>query len=164
MPKFTKSERERLKLMVRTYSIFRMPDKEIIASIKNESGLEVSQPTLTRIKLSLKKESLRWYIDIMNKRHVFLAMIKENYETINELKKLTFDNYLQAEEVKNLSEKRKNLELVLKIEEDIAKYLDALQFIGCNRPALVENWFSQYSKASDNKCSIIEDNLKDVPF
>lgn len=110
MPKFTKFEREQLKSMVRTYSIFKLRDKDIIASLKNESGFEVSQPTLTRIKGSLKRESLRWYIDVMSKRHEFIAMIKENYDSINELKKLVLDNYSKADELKNLSEKRKNLE------------------------------------------------------
>lgn len=164
MPKFTKFEREQIKSMVRTYSIFKLTDHELIARIKDTSDFDISQPTLTRIKCSLKRESLRWYIDVMSKRHEFIAMIKENYDTINELKKLTLDNYLKADQLHNLSEKRKNLELALKIEEDIARYLDALQFIGCSRPASVDNWFSQSSNASNNKCNFGEDNLKSAPF
>lgn len=64
-------------------------------------------------------------------------MVKQNYDSINELKKLTLHNYSNAKETNNAIERRKNIELALKIEEDIANYLDVLKFIGA--PLLPNN-------------------------
>jgi hypothetical protein len=150
MPKFTRSERELLKSMVRTHSIFKLRDSDIIASIRNDSGIEISQATLTRIKSGLKKEAQKWYAEVMGIRYEFLALIKENWDSINELKRLTLDNYSKAGELENITEKRKNLELALKIEEDIADYLDALKFIGGPPSLAIRSTPSYYAKGPSN--------------
>ena len=136
MSKFTKSEREELKSMVRACSLLRLHDNEIITYIKNTSGLEPSQATITRIKATLKKDAVEWYDGLVGKRHEFLALVKQNWDSINELKKLTLDNYSNAKQTNNAIERRKNIELALKIEEDIANYLDVLKFISHSLPNL----------------------------
>ena len=136
MSKFTKSEREELKSMVRACSLLRLHDNEIITYIKNTSGLEPSQATITRIKAALKKDAVEWYDGLVGKRHEFLALVKQNWDSINELKKLTLDNYSNAKQTNNAIERRKNIELALKIEEDIANYLDVLKFISHSLPNL----------------------------
>ena len=127
MSKFTKSERVELKSMVRACSLLRLHDNEILAYIKNTSGLKPSQATLTRIKSSLKKDAVKWYDGLVAKRHEFLALVKQNWDSINELKKLALDNYSNAKQTNNAIERRKNIELALKIEEDMANYLDVLK-------------------------------------
>ena len=136
MSKFTKSEREELKSMVRACSLLRLHDNEILTYIKNTSGLEPSQATITRIKAALKKDAVEWYDGLVGKRHEFLALVKQNWDSINELKKLTLDNYSNAKQTNNAIERRKNIELALKIEEDIANYLDVLKFISPSLPNL----------------------------
>ena len=74
-------------------------------------------------------------------------MVKQNWDSINDLKKLTLDNYSNAKQTNNAIERRKNIELALKIEEDIANYLDVLKFIS---PSLPNNGNS----TSDDKASI----------
>ena len=64
------------------------------------------------------------------------------------MKKLTLDNYSNAKHTNNAIERRKNIELTLKIEEDIANYLDVLKFISA--PSLPNNGNS----TSDDKASI----------
>ena len=147
MSKFTKSEREQLKLMVRACSLLRLHDNEIITYIKNTSGLEPSQATITRIKSALKKDAVKWYDGLLSKRHEFLALVKQNWDSINELKKLTLDNYSNAKQTNNAIERRKNIELALKIEEDIANYLDVLKFISPSLPNISIS-------TSDDKASI----------
>ena len=147
MSKFTKSEREQLKSMVRACSLLRLHDNEIIKYIKNTSGLEPSQATITRIKAALKKDAVEWYDELVGKRHEFLALVKQNWDSINELKKLTLDNYSNAKQTNNAIERRKNIELALKIEEDIANYLDVLKFISPSLPNLSIS-------TSDDKASI----------
>ena len=148
MSKFTKSEREELKSMVRACSLLRLHDNEILAYIKNTSGLEPSQATITRIKAALKKDAVEWYDGLVGKRHEFLALVKQNWDSINELKKLTLDNYSNAKQTNNAIERRKNIELALKIEEDIANYLDVLKFI--SEPSLP----NLSNSTSDDKASI----------
>ena len=148
MSKFTKSEREELKSMVRACSLLRLHDNEILTYIKNTSGLEPSQATITRIKAALKKDALKWYDGLVGKRHEFLALVKQNWDSINELKKLTLDNYSNAKQTNNAIERRKNIELALKIEEDIANYLDVLKFI--SEPSLP----NLSNSTSDDKASI----------
>lgn len=160
MPKFTKSERERIKSLVRTYSVLQMRDSEIIANIRNESDMDISQSTLTRIKLGLKKGSMKWYNDLLNKRYEFLGLVKENWDSLSELKRLALENYSEAKESKNIGEKRKNIELLLKIEEDIARYLDALQFIG-HTPSILNDRPFQSPTRANNKT---ESNIHQVPF
>ena len=149
MSKFTKSEREQLKSMVRACSLLRLHDNEILTFIKNTSGLEPSQATLTRIKSGLKKDAVEWYDGLVGKRYDFLALVKQNWDSINELKKLTLDNYSNAKQTNNAIERRKNIELALKIEEDIANYLDVLKFIGSPSLPNLSN------STSDDKASIV---------
>lgn len=160
MPKFTKSERERLKSLVRIYSILKMRDSEIIANIRNESGMDISQSTLTRIKLGLRKGSMRWYNNILSKRYEFMSLVKENWDSLSELKRLVLENYSEAKESKNIGEKRKNLELLLKIEEDVARYIDALQFIG-HTPSLLNERIFQSPTMTNIK---VEGDRHQVPF
>ena len=147
MSKFTKSEREELKSMVRACSLLRLHDNEILTYIKNTSGLEPSQTTLTRIKSGLKKDAVKWYDGLVGKRHEFLVLVKQNWDSINELKKLTLDNYSNAKQTNNAIERRKNIELALKIEEDIANYLDVMKLISPSLPNLSNS-------TSDDKASI----------
>lgn len=161
MPKFTQSQRNELKSMVRTHSILKFRDSDIIASIKRETGMDISQSTLTRIKSSLKRDSVKWYNGVLSKRYEFMALIRENWDSFSELKRLALDNYSEAKELKNMGEKRKNLELLLRIEEDIAKYLDALQFLGY-RPSISAETLSQLPNRSDDK--EIGRRLDQVPF
>jgi hypothetical protein len=122
--------------MVRACSLLRLHDNEILTYIKNTSGLE-PKATITSIKAGLKQDAVEWYDGLVGKRHEFLALVKQNWDSINELKKLTLDNYSNAKQTNNAIESRKNIELALKIEEDIANYLDVLKFIGA--PLLPNN-------------------------
>ena len=74
-------------------------------------------------------------------------MVKQNWDSINELKKFTLDNYSNAKQTNNAIERRKNIELALKIEEDIANYLDVLKLINPSLPNLSIS-------ISDDKASI----------
>ena len=47
---------------------------------------EDTQVTLTRIKSSLKKDAVKWYDGLVAKRHEFLVLVKQNWDSINELK------------------------------------------------------------------------------
>ena len=160
MSKFTKSEREQLKSMVRACSLLRLHDNEIHTYIKKTSGLEPSQATITRIKAPLKKDAVVWYDGLLGKRHEFLSLVKQNWDSINELKKLTLDNYSNAKQTNNAIERRKNIELALKIEEDIANYLDVLKFIGAH---LLPNNGNSTSYQNVKAVSAAEPELEQIP-
>ena len=132
MSKFTKSEREELKSMVRSCSLLRLHDNEILTYIKNTSNLEPSQATITRIKAALKKDAVVWYDGLVAKRNEFLALVKQNWDSINELKKLTLDNYSNAKQTNNAIERRKNIELALKIEEVYSKLFGCFEIHKCS--------------------------------
>lgn len=161
MPKFSKLEREQVKSLVRNYSIFKLTDHELIMLIKNTTNLEISQATLTRIKSRLKRDAEKWYDELMLRRYEYISLIKENWDSINALKKLTLDNYSKADKQQNISEKRKNIELALKIEEDIADYLDAIKFIGGVNPTIKGN---SSTNVIDKTLIRANPKLEDVPF
>ena len=87
-------------------------------------------------------------------------MVKQNWDSINELKKLTLDNYFYAKQTNNAIERRKNIELALKIEEDIANYLDVLKLIGA--PLLPNNGNST-SYQNIKALNAAEPELEQIP-
>ena len=76
------------------------------------------------------------------------------------MKKLTLDNYSNAKQTNNAIERRKNIELALKIEEDIANYLDVLKFITV---ANLTNSIENFSPSDDNPPIASELEEQEIP-
>jgi hypothetical protein len=121
-----------------------MSDKEIIDSIKKETDFEISQATLTRLKRSLKTDAAKWYGSLINSRYDFIAKIKESWDSLILLQKITWEEFQKSEG--NPIVRTKYLNLTLRINEDIIGMIDSLRYIGVLYP--VENTSSERKKVS----------------
>ena len=105
----------------------------MINSIKEETDFEISQATLTRLKRSLKTDAAKWYGSLINGRHDFIAKVKESWDSLILLQKITWEEFKKSEG--NPVVRNKFLNLNLRINEDIIGMLDSLRYIGVLYPA-----------------------------
>ena len=61
MSKFTFDERNRIKTIVATLSLKRIPDNEIVKEIFEQTNKSMTVRNLTRIKQEIKRDSYHWY-------------------------------------------------------------------------------------------------------
>ena len=80
--KFTYQERHIVKSLIAALTIKRIPDKEIIKNIFDETNKMISERTLYQLRQSIKKDSYRWFTKL---RQDQFAYIHEYRERINEL-------------------------------------------------------------------------------
>jgi hypothetical protein len=109
-----------------------MSDKEMINSIKEETDFEISQATLTRLKRSLRTDAGKWYSSLINSRCDFIAKVKESWDSLILLQKITWEEFQKSEG--NSIVRNKYLNLNLRINEDIIGMLDSLRYIGVLYP------------------------------
>jgi hypothetical protein len=82
MSKFTYAERQNIRSMVACLTIKRIPDKEILKAIAEQTDRSITLRHLTRIKQLIKKESYQWYSQLREGQFEF---IHEFRERINEI-------------------------------------------------------------------------------
>ena len=82
MPKFTKAERQLVKTIVATLSLKRIPDKDIIADIFEQTNKAVSAHTLWQIRQQIKKESMKWYKTMREGEYEYIHEFKERIDEI----------------------------------------------------------------------------------
>jgi hypothetical protein len=82
MSKFTNLEKEAVKSTVAILTIKRIPDKEIIKAIAEQTNKTVTVRHLTRIKQQIKQDSSKWYSQLRQGEHDF---IHEFCQRINEV-------------------------------------------------------------------------------
>ena len=59
--KFTHAERHIVKSLIAALTIKRIPDKEIIKNIVDETNKTISERTLYKLRQSIKRDSYKWY-------------------------------------------------------------------------------------------------------
>jgi hypothetical protein len=82
VPKFTNTERNLVKSLVAILSIKRIPDIEVIAEIKKQTGKSISRISLYKIKKQIKKDSYEWYQTLREGHYEYIHEFKER---INEI-------------------------------------------------------------------------------
>jgi hypothetical protein len=87
MGKFTNGERHIVKSLVATLSLKRIPDKEIIEIIFNQTNKMISERTLWDLRQSIKKDSYQWYKVMREGQYDYIHEYKERIDEILSLQK-----------------------------------------------------------------------------
>jgi hypothetical protein len=81
MSKFTYAERETIKSTVAILTIKRIPDREILRTIAEQTNKTMTVRQLTRIKQRIKRDSFKWYSQLREGEwefiHEFRARVNE---------------------------------------------------------------------------------------
>jgi hypothetical protein len=87
MSKFTYAERESIKSTVAILTIKRIPDKEIIRAIAEQTNKTMTIRHLTRVKQQIKRESFKWYSELREGEYEYLHEFKERINEIMAMQK-----------------------------------------------------------------------------
>ena len=87
MGKFTNGERPIVKSLIATLSLKRIPDKEIIEIIFNQTNKMISERTLYELRQSIKKDSYQWYNTMHEGQYNYIHEFKERINEIVSLQK-----------------------------------------------------------------------------
>jgi hypothetical protein len=87
MSKFTYAQRESIKSTVACLSIKRIPDKEILKAIAEQTNKTITIRHLTRIKQQIKRESFQWYSQLREGEYEYIHEFKERINEIIWLQK-----------------------------------------------------------------------------
>ena len=82
MGKFTNEERSRVKSIVATLSIKRIPDPEIIKEVYQQTYKTMSRVTLFNVRKAIKKESYQWYKTMRECEYEYIHEFKERISEI----------------------------------------------------------------------------------
>ena len=87
MSKFTFNERNKVKTIVATLTIKRIPDNEIVKEIFEQTNKTMTVRHLARIKKRLKIESYLWYTKLRQDQYAYINEFKERINEIMDLQK-----------------------------------------------------------------------------
>lgn len=87
MPKFTNAERVLVKSIVATLSLKRIPERQIIDEIYNQTNKTLTKSGLFYVKQAIKKESFRWYKMMREGEYEYIHEFKERINEILDLQK-----------------------------------------------------------------------------
>lgn len=87
MPKFSNAERILVKSIVASLSIKRIPEKDIISEIYNQTNKTLTQSGLFYVKKAIKKESAKWYKTMREGEYEYIHQFKERIDEIINLQK-----------------------------------------------------------------------------
>jgi hypothetical protein len=87
MPKFSNAERILVKSIVASLSIKRIPEKDIINEIYNQTNKTLTQSGLFYVKKAIKKESGKWYKTMREGEYEYIHQFKERIDEIINLQK-----------------------------------------------------------------------------
>jgi len=93
MPKYTVAERERVKTIVATLTIKRIPDSEILEEIGRQTGKTINRASLWHIRQQIKKESFEWYKELRQGEYEYLHQFKERINEIMDLQRKAYQVY-----------------------------------------------------------------------
>jgi hypothetical protein len=85
--KFTNGERKRVKLLIASLSIKRIPDLDIIKAIYEQTGENISTGYYYNLKSQIEKESYHWYKSMRQSQYSYVHEFKERINEILDLQK-----------------------------------------------------------------------------
>jgi hypothetical protein len=85
--KFTTAERTLIKSIVASLTIKRIPDKEIISEIFNQTNKTISEVALFKIRKRIKRDSYHWYKTMRNGEFEYVHEFRERISEIMSLQK-----------------------------------------------------------------------------
>ena len=91
MPKFTCTERLKVKNIVAMLTIKRIPDSEIIKSNSDQTGKTTTVSNLTRIKQEIKRDSYQWYKTMREGEYEYIHEFRERINEILDLQKRHYE-------------------------------------------------------------------------
>lgn len=87
MSKFLQKERELIKSIVASLTIKRIPDKDIIKVIFDQTNKSITDRYLSTIRQQIKKESYYWYKTMREGEYEYIHEFKERISEIMDLQK-----------------------------------------------------------------------------
>ena len=94
MPKFTKTQRQKLKQLIIVAEIHRYTEAETLQFIRELLGYEISRETLYEIKRENKQEAINWLSKMRgNKKYSYIAEFKRQIEEFELYKSMLFKLY-----------------------------------------------------------------------
>ena len=85
MPKFSTLQRMQIDSIVANLSIKRIPESEILAEIRRQTGKTISRVMLFYIKRRIKKDSFKWYQKLKQGEYEYLHEFKQRIREIEDL-------------------------------------------------------------------------------
>jgi len=89
--KFTKTEKEYLRGIIRNLSLQRWTADEISDYLHNEKKMEISRSTISRILSNIEESAEQWYIELRESRYKYIAMYKERLDSLLSYQKILND-------------------------------------------------------------------------
>ena len=87
MSKFTNAEKETVISVVARLSVKRIPDRETIREVYNQTGKTITRKTLYNVRQQIKKESYYWYQRLREGNYEYIHEFKERIREIEDLMK-----------------------------------------------------------------------------
>ena len=88
MSRFTFDEHCRIKTIIATLSIKRIPDSEIVKEIFNQTNKSMTIRNLTRIKQEIKRDSYQWYNTLRQDQYAYIHEYKERVDELLSLQQM----------------------------------------------------------------------------
>jgi hypothetical protein len=152
MSKFTHLEREAIKSTVAILTIKRIPDKEILRAIAEQTNKTMTVRHLTRIKQEIKRESFKWYSQLRQGEYEFIHEFRERVNEIIWLQKKHHEIVESATEP--TSNKQSSLAELHKLTITLSNLIDVAPSIG-----IYNNTLPEKANANSTGTIIDRDNI-----
>ena len=95
--KFTKTEKQYLRVIIHNLSLQRLTDQEIVDYLQREKKIDISRSAVTKIKNQVVEEAGNWYIELRESAYKYLAVYKERLDTLLSYQKKLHEIMTSAE-------------------------------------------------------------------
>jgi uncharacterized membrane protein YgaE (UPF0421/DUF939 family) len=151
--KFTNEERSRVKSIVATLSIKRIPDPEIIKEVYQQTHKTISRVTLFNVRKAIKKESYHWYKTMREGQYQYVHEFKERIDEILWLQRKHHEIIDSTQEP--ITVKQSSLAELHRLNITLANYFDIAPYITITHQDKDDN---SLSKASTGIKEITDSN------
>ena len=120
MAKFTNGERNRVKSLIASLSIKKIPEPEILKAIYEQTGKRITDRYYYTLKAQIEKESYHWYKAMRQSQYSYIHEFKER---INEILWLQRKHHtiIDSEDY-NITTKQKSLEELHRLNITLSNY------------------------------------------
>jgi hypothetical protein len=94
LPRFTKSQRQKLKQLIIVADIHRYTEAETLQFVRESLGCDISRETLYEIKRENKQDAISWLSKMRgNKKYSYIAEFKKQVEKFEQYEAMFFHLY-----------------------------------------------------------------------
>ena len=155
MPKFSKSERDKLKELVIVSDIQGLTSTDTASYIKEKSGLDISRQQVDYIKKSLRRESFSWIDKMKHTKDHYIYEFKRRVDEINIYRGLLYQTFISTD---NDMIKVRCVEAIMKTTENLANLYDILPVIAGGHIIISNNSSTQGNNI------FLQDKRNGIPF